>query len=344
MVATRQLTETDKEMTDMTVAVAGVTGAVGVEMLRVLEARDFPVRRLVPLASARSAGRRVPFRGEEIPVEVLSESSFEGVDLALFSAGGSISKEMAPVAVKSGALVVDNSSAFRMDPDVPLVVPEVNAPAAKSHKGIIANPNCSTIIMVMGIHPIHQLSPMERIVVSTYQAASGAGAKGMDALRRELKGEEPEGSVFPHRLAGNLIPRIDTMQDDGYTREEMKMVRETIKIMDLPEIPISATCVRVPVERAHSEAIQVTTRDPVSLADVRRALEEAPGVRVVDVPENDEYPTPMAAAGQDDVYVGRIRQPRGQDRTIDLWVVGDQLLKGAALNAVQIAEVLFTGR
>jgi aspartate-semialdehyde dehydrogenase len=211
------------------------------------------------------------------------------------------------------------------------------------HRGIIANPNCSTIIMVMAIAPLHRLSPIERIVVSTYQAASGAGARGIDALRRELAGETVADSVFPHRLASNLIPRIDVMLENGYTREEMKMVHETRKIMDLEAIPISATCVRVPVERSHSEAIQVTTRDPLSLAEIRRAFQQAPGVRVVDAPEEDRYPMPLEVAGEDDVYVGRLRKPPGSERCVDLWVVGDQLLKGAALNAVQIAELLFVG-
>ncbi len=309
-------------------------------MLDVLAARDFPLSNLRPLASERSAGKTVQFRGEEIPIEVLGDDSFAGVDLALFSAGASISREYAPVAVDAGAVVVDNSSAFRMDPAIPLVVPEVNSDAIAAHQGIIANPNCSTIIMVVALQPIHELSALTRVVVSTYQAASGAGAKGMDALRRELSGEELEDSPFPHRLAGNLVPRIDVVQDNGYTKEEMKMVLETRKIMGLEGVPISATCVRVPVERAHSESIQVSTESPLELEAVRAAFEAAPGLQVIDEPAADLYPTPLQAAGQDDVYVGRLRRHPDEDETCDFWVVGDQIRKGAALNTIQIAEEL----
>ncbi len=327
-------------MSSKSVAVVGVTGAVGQEMLDVLAARDFPLSNLRPLASERSAGKTVQFRGEEIPIEVLGDDSFAGVDLALFSAGASISREYAPVAVDAGAVVVDNSSAFRMDPAIPLVVPEVNSDAIAAHQGIIANPNCSTIIMVVALQPIHELSALTRVVVSTYQAASGAGAKGMDALRRELSGEELEDSPFPHRLAGNLVPRIDVVQDNGYTKEEMKMVLETRKIMGLEGVPISATCVRVPVERAHSESIQVSTESPLELEAVRAAFEAAPGLQVIDEPAADLYPTPLQAAGQDDVYVGRLRRHPDEDETCDFWVVGDQIRKGAALNTIQIAEEL----
>ncbi|MEC9353213.1 MAG: aspartate-semialdehyde dehydrogenase [Planctomycetota bacterium] len=325
-------------MSSKSVAVVGVTGAVGQEMLDVLAARDFPLSNLRPLASERSAGKTVQFRGEEIPIEVLGGDSFAGVDLALFSAGASISREYAPAAVDAGAVVVDNSSAFRMDPEIPLVVPEVNSDAIAAHQGIIANPNCSTIIMVVALQPIHALSALTRVVVSTYQAASGAGAKGMDALRRELAGEELEDSPFPHRLAGNLFPRIDVVQDNGYTKEEMKMVLETRKIMGLEGLPISATCVRVPVERAHSESIQVSTESPLELEAVRAAFEAAPGLQVIDEPAEDLYPTPLQAAGQDDVYVGRLRRHPDEEETCDFWVVGDQIRKGAALNTIQIAE------
>jgi len=327
-------------MSSKSVAVVGVTGAVGQEMLDVLAARDFPLSNLRPLASERSAGKTVQFRGEEIPIEVLGDDSFAGVDLALFSAGASISREYAPVAVDAGAVVVDNSSAFRMDPAIPLVVPEVNSDAIAAHQGIIANPNCSTIIMVVALQPIHELSALTRVVVSTYQAASGAGARGMDALRRELSGEELEDSPFPHRLAGNLVPRIDVVQDNGYTKEEMKMVLETRKIMGLEGVPISATCVRVPVERAHSESIQVSTESPLELEAIRAAFERAPGLQVIDEPAEDLYPTPLQAAGQDDVYVGRLRRHPDEDETCDFWVVGDQIRKGAALNTIQIAEEL----
>ncbi len=328
-------------MSGRSVAIVGATGAVGEEMLQVLEKREFPVSKLKPLASKRSAGKKVRYCGEEVRVEVLDENAFEGVELALFSAGGGISKEFAPAAVRSGAVVVDNSSAFRMDPEIPLVVPEVNSDAIPSHNGIIANPNCSTIIMVVALQPIHALSPLTRVTVSTYQAASGAGAKGMDALERELAGEELEDSPFPHRLAGNLFPRIDVVQHNGYTKEEMKMVLETQKIMGLPSLPISATCVRVPVARAHSESIQVTTESKLSLDEIRNALAGAPGVTVIDEPREDKYPTPLQSTGEDDVYVGRVRQHPLEETTYDFWLVGDQILKGAALNAVQIAERVF---
>ena len=327
-------------MSSKSVAVVGVTGAVGQEMLDVLEARDFPLSGIRPLASERSAGKTVQFTGEELPVEVLGQDSFSGIDLALFSAGASISREYAPLAVDSGAGVVDNSSAFRMDPEIPLVVPEVNSGAIAAHQGIIANPNCSTIIMVVALQPIQELSPLTRVVVSTYQAASGAGAKGMDALRRELAGEQLDDSPFPHRLAGNLVPRIDVVQDDGYTKEELKMTLETRKIMGLGQVPISATCVRVPVERAHSESIQGSTESPLDISAIREAFEKAPGLQVIDDPHDDRYPTPLQAADQDDVFVGRLRQHPDEAATYDLWVVGDQIRKGAALNAVQIAEEL----
>ena len=327
-------------MSSKSVAVVGVTGAVGQEMLDVLDTRDFPLSGLRPLASERSAGKTVQFKGEDLPVEVLGPDSFSGVDLALFSAGASISREYAPLAVDSGAVVVDNSSAFRMDPEIPLVVPEVNSAAIAGHQGIIANPNCSTIIMVVALQPIQELSPLTRIVVSTYQAASGAGAKGMDALRRELAGEQLDDSPFPHRLAGNLVPRIDVVQDDGYTKEELKMTLETRKIMGLGQVPISATCVRVPVERAHSESIQVSTESPLDISAIREAFEKAPGLQVIDDPYDDRYPTPLQAADQDDVFVGRLRQHPDEAATYDLWVVGDQIRKGAALNTIQIAEEL----
>lgn len=339
-------------MKKLRVAVVGATGAVGEEMMRVLESRRFPVSDLVPLASERSRGKAVTFHGEPVDVRVLGKESFSGINLALFSAGASISREMAPFAVKAGAVVVDNSSAFRMDPEIPLVVPEVNPDAIARHKGIIANPNCSTIIMVVAITPIHRLSPLQRIVASTYQAASGAGAKGMDALERELEGEnrpsekvprntKAKDSPFPHRLAGNLVPRIDVVQENGYTKEEMKMVHETRKIMGLPAIPISATCVRVPVERAHSESVQIQTRDPLTLDQIRAAIRSAPGVQLQDSPKEDVYPMPLVVSGQDDVFIGRIRKHPDEPSTYDLWIVGDQIRKGAALNAVQIAEKLF---
>jgi len=325
---------------------------VGEEMMNVLESRRFPLSDLVPLASERSRGKKIRFGGGDVEVRVLDKDSFRGVDLALFSAGAGISREMAPAAVKAGAVVIDNSSAFRMEPDVPLVVPEVNPDAIAKHQGIIANPNCSTIILVVAITPIHRLSPLRRIVASTYQAASGAGAKGMDALKREQNGEgytadgvprniKAKDSPFPHRLAQNVIPRIDVLLDNGYTKEEMKMVFETRKILGLSAIPISATCVRVPVERAHSESVQVTTSQPLTLEQIRAAIDAAPGVQLRDAPREDVYPMPIEVAREDDVFVGRIRKHPEEDCTYDLWVVGDQVRKGAALNAVQIAEKLF---
>ena len=335
-------------MSNLRVAVVGVTGAVGQEMLEVLESRKFPVGELVPLASKRSLGKAVRFAGAELPVQVLNEGSFVGVDLALFSAGGSISKTLAPVAAEAGAVVVDNSSAFRMEPDTPLVVPEVNPAAIPAKPGIIANPNCTTIIMVVALAPIHRLSPLTRIHSATYQAASGAGAKGIDALEREMDGEgapssPAEGSPFPYRLAGNVVPRIDTVNENGYTREELKMVHETRKIMGLSKIAISATCVRIPVARTHSEAVQISTERPLELEEIRAALESAPGVIVEDDAARDVYPTPLAVCGRDEVHVGRIRKHPDDPHTIDLWVVGDQVRKGAALNAVQIAEKVFCG-
>ena len=326
----------------LSVGVVGVTGVVGEEILRVLVKRQFPVRNLVPLASERSAAKKVRFAGEDIPVRVLGKDSFRGLDLVLFSAGAAISRQHAPAAVDAGALVVDNSSAFRLEPEVPLVVPEINADAARSHRGIIANPNCSTIIMVVAIAPIHRLSSLQRVTVSTYQAASGMGARGMDTLVRELRGEEVADSPFPHRLADNLIPRIDVLQENGYTKEEMKMVLETRKIMDLENVPISVTCVRVPIKRAHSESVQVTTERALRLEEIRRALDEAPGVELEDSPHEDVYPTPLAVSGTDDVRVGRVRIHPDERNTYDFWVVGDQILKGAALNAVQIAEKVLT--
>ncbi|MCZ6792016.1 MAG: aspartate-semialdehyde dehydrogenase [Planctomycetota bacterium] len=330
-------------MASLTVGIVGATGAVGQEMLRVLEKRRFPVREVVPLASSRSAGKTVSFAGKDVVVRELRRDAFRGLDLALFSAGASVSREMAPVAVAAGALVVDNSSAFRLEPGVPLVVPEVNLDAARRHEGIIANPNCSTIILVMALAPIQRLSRLERVVVSTYQAASGAGGRGMEALEQELRGEETTSSPFPHRLAGNLIPRIDTLQENGYTREEMKMVLETRKILGADGLSVSATCVRVPVARAHSEAVQVTTEKPLSLEEIRGSLGCAPGVRLLDRPADDVYPMPLEVSGEDDVFVGRLRVHPDDPRTYDLWVVGDQILKGAALNAVQIAEKVLAG-
>jgi aspartate-semialdehyde dehydrogenase len=328
------------------VAVAGATGAVGNQMIACLEERNFPVKNLKLLATARSVGKKLRFKGEEIPVEELTETSFSGVDIGIFSAGGATSQKYAPVAVKDGCVVVDNSAAWRMDPDVPLVVPEVNpqAIAKYSNKGIIANPNCSTIQMVVALAPIHRKVGIKRIVVSTYQAVSGTGKKAIDELYNQTKAVldslEPEKKVYPHRIAFNCLPHIDVFLENGYTKEEMKMVNETIKILEDDSIGITATTIRVPVFFSHSESVNVETRDPISPDEVRALLENAPGVTVVDDPSNNLYPMPIDAAGRDETFVGRIRADESVPNGINLWVVSDNIRKGAATNAVQIAEIL----
>ncbi len=326
------------------VAVAGATGAVGIEMLTVLEQRGFPAERVIPLASFRSAGKRLPFGGGELVVEELGPDSFEGVDIALFSAGAAVSREMGPHAVEAGCVVIDNSSAFRMDDDVPLVVPEVNPGDVEWHSGVIANPNCSTIQMVVALKPLHDLVPIRRVVASTYQAASGAGAAAMQELyeqtRQFLAGEELSVEQFVHRIAFNCIPHIDVFLDDGSTKEEWKMVVETKKIMHAPDLEVIATCVRVPVLRCHSEALHVEFDAPIDLDEARAALAGTPGIQVMDIPEHAEYPMPAMLEGTDDTYVGRLRIDPTVDSGIAMWVVADQLRKGAALNAVQIAELL----
>jgi len=330
-----------------TMAVVGATGAVGIEMIQTLEKRNFPVKKLRLYASERSVGKKLKFRGEDIPVELLTPDVFGGVDFALFSAGASRSKEFAAAAVNDGCIVIDNSSAFRMEPDVPLVVPEVNPEDAKKHKGIIANPNCSTAIMLVAVYPLHKVNPVKRIVVSTYQAASGAGAKAMAELEEQtakiLRGEkEVHATALPQRIAFNLFPHVDVFLDNGYTKEEMKFVNESRKIMHHPTLMISATCVRVPVYRAHSEAINIEFERPMTPQEAREILKKAPGIQVVDDPANKKYPMPIDASGMYDCLVGRIRQDvsRTDGRGLELFVSGDQLLKGAALNAVQIAELL----
>ncbi len=328
------------------VAVCGATGAVGNQMIQCLEERDFPLSELRLLASARSQGKTLSYRGQDIPVQVLGQDSFQGIDIALFSAGGSVSKEFAPKAAAAGAVVVDNSSAWRMDPQVPLVVPEVNPDDVRfyTEKGIIANPNCSTIQMVVVLKPIHDLAEIRRVVVSTYQAVSGTGQKAIFELEEQLaaraQGRPLEPQVYPHPIALNLIPHIDVFQDNGYTKEEMKMVLETRKIMGVPELKVSATCVRVPVVYGHSEAVNLTTTRKVSADQVRSVLVNAPGVKVVDQPRDNQYPTPLMAAGQDLTLVGRIREDLSQENGIDLFLVADNIRKGAATNAVQIAEIL----
>jgi aspartate-semialdehyde dehydrogenase len=330
----------------MRTAIMGATGAVGTEFLSVLENRKFPLASLRLLASARSVGKKLPFRGEMLPVEELTEANLKGLDLVLASAGGSISKKFAPLAVAAGAVVVDNTSAFRMDPQVPLVVPEVNPQDIKKHKGIIANPNCSTIIMNVPVWPLHQANPIERIVVSTYQAVSGAGAWGLWELDEQMKafaaGGKIEKKKFPHQIVNNLFSHNSSIGPDGYNEEETKMVKETQKIFHCPQIRVTATCVRVPVMRAHSEAINIEFSRSMTEQQVREVLAKAPGVKVIDDRTANYFPMPLEASGQGDVLVGRIRQdtsvPGGKG--IAMFVSGDQILKGAALNAVQIAELL----
>lgn len=327
------------------VAIMGATGAVGADLLRTLARRNFPVASLKLLASERSAGKTLDFRGQTHTVELLTHDSFEGVDLVLASAGGSVSKEFVPSAVKAGAVVVDNTSAFRMDEGVPLVVPEVNGDAVAGHKGIIANPNCSTIIMLMALAPIHRAAGLKRVVVSTYQAASGAGQAGMEELlehtRHVLDGTTaPAAEKFAHSLAFNCIPHVDVFLDNGYSREEMKMVHETHKILEDDSIGITVTTVRVPVIRCHSESINIETHRKLSADEAREILAGAAGVEVVDDLARNLYPLATRAAHEEATYVGRIREDDTIANGLNLWVVGDQLLKGAALNAVQIAEIL----
>jgi aspartate-semialdehyde dehydrogenase len=328
------------------VAIAGVTGAVGQEFIKILEQRDFPVKSIKMLASSRSVGKTVKFRGKEYPVEELKEDSFGGIEIALFSAGASRSKQFAPAAVKAGAVVVDNSSAFRMDPDVPLVIPEVNPDAIKKHKGIIANPNCSTIIANVPIWPLHKANLIKRMVVSTYQAVSGAGQAAMNELIQQTKevlaGKKPTCNKFKYQIAFNIFSHDSEIQPNGYNLEEVKMVNETRKIFDCPDIAITCTCVRIPVLRCHCESINLEFKDPITPDEVRKLLEHAPGVSMIDDQKNNRFPMPLDATDRDDVYVGRIRQDESvpDRRAINLWVSGDQIRKGAALNAIQIAEKL----
>ncbi len=330
------------------VAVAGATGAVGNQMIACLEERNFPVNTVRFLASSKSAGKHLTFRGKPVIVEELTENSFQHMDIALFSAGGSTSEKFAPAAAKSGCVVIDNSSAWRMDPQVPLVVPEVNAHAVAGYtrKGIIANPNCSTIQMVVALNPIHRKFGIKRIVVSTYQAVSGTGQKAIVELTQQtealLRQQTPENKVYPHRIAFNCLPHIDVFLDNGYTKEEMKMVNETRKIMEDDTIRITATTVRVPVFYSHSESINIETRLPATPDDICKLLSDAPGVKVVDDVKTNTYPMPIDAAGQDLTFVGRIRQDDSVANAINMWVVADNIRKGAATNAVQIAEILST--
>jgi aspartate-semialdehyde dehydrogenase len=328
------------------VAVAGATGAVGNEMIRILEERQFPVGKLTLLASERSVGKELSFRGKPLPIEVLTENSFQGVQIGLFSPGGSVSEKYAPFAARAGCVVIDNTSVFRMVPEIPLVVPEVNPEAIALYKnrGIIANPNCSTIQMVVALKPIHDAVRIKRIVVSTYQAVSGTGKKAVEELslqtRALLNCQEPVVKVYPHQIAFNCLPQIDVFLDNGYTKEEMKMVNETKKIMNDPTIAVTATTVRVPVFYAHSEAVNIETERKITADEVRKLLASAPGVRVVDNPREKLYPLAIDAAGGNDTLVGRIREDESIPNGINMWVVADNIRKGAALNAVQIAEIL----
>jgi len=326
------------------VAIVGASGAVGVEMIRTLERRNFPVGSLRLLASKRSAGKSLNFRGETLAIEELTPSSFEGVDIALFSAGGGISKEWGPEAVKAGAVVVDNSSAFRLDESVPLVVPEINAQDALSHQGIIANPNCTTAITLMALYPLHQAFGVERVFASTYQAVSGTGAQAIVELENQVRqlsqGEDVSPEVYPHQIAFNVLPHVDSFLPEGYTREEMKLENEGRKIMHHPSFRASVTCVRVPVYRAHSIAISAEFQQPVDLQRAQDILSRAPGLDVVDDPQQNQYPLPLLASGKDHCQVGRLRVDCALENGLCFWVAGDQLLKGAALNAVQIAELL----
>ncbi|MCP4253209.1 MAG: aspartate-semialdehyde dehydrogenase [Candidatus Scalindua sp.] len=338
-------------MADMgvNVAVVGVTGAVGTEMLRVLERRDFPVDELRPLASSRSAGKSVIFRGKEVQVQELTADSFDGMNIGLFSAGGGISKEFVPYAIEKNCIVVDNTSAFRMDEDVPLVVPEVNANRISEHNGVIANPNCSTIQLVLVLKPIHDAVKIKRVVVSTYQAVSGAGYNALVELKNETehilseKSEEFDRSIFPHQIAFNALPQLpqsDAFKENGYTDEEMKMINETKKILEDSSFRITTTTVRVPVFRGHSESVNIETEVAFSADQARDLLSKSEGIVVLDDPSKQLYPLATDAAGKDDTFVGRIREDNSVENGLNMWVVSDNLLKGAALNAVQIAEKL----
>ncbi len=326
------------------VAVVGATGAVGVEMIKTLEKRNFPVGKLTLLASARSVGKKLKFRGADITVKELARDSFAGIDIALFSAGGGISKEFAPIAAKAGCVVVDNSSAFRMDDQVPLVVPEINASDVKGHKGIIANPNCTTIITLMALYPLHKAFSCKRIFASSYQAVSGTGAKAIEELKRQVEqivnGQQVTNEVYPHQIAFNVLPHVDSFLPTGYTKEEMKMENEGRKIMHHPAFRASVTCVRVPVFRAHSVAVSAEFDKPVTVEAALEVLRKAPGLDVIDNPAKNEYPLPLYQTDKYNCAVGRIRKDCALDNGLCFWVSGDQLLKGAALNAVQIAEEL----
>ena len=331
-------------MKNYQIAIVGATGAVGTELLAVLEKRNFPVAGLRPIGSPRSAGKTLTWKGEKIPVETLSEDSFRGIDIAFFSAGSSISKSHAPLARKAGAIVIDNSPAFRMEDDVPLVISEINPEDAKKHSGIIANPNCTAAVALMALYPLHRIFRAKRVIGASYQAVSGTGARAIEELRRQVhaavNGTESPAEVYPHPIAFNLLPHIGSFGENGYTSEEDKLESEGRKIMHAPEFKASITCVRVPVYRAHSVALSAEFAEPVSLDRARETLAKAPGLELMDEPTANRYPMPLFVAGHDACQVGRVRIDRAWENGLSFWVAGDQLLKGAALNAVQIAELL----
>jgi aspartate-semialdehyde dehydrogenase len=326
------------------VAIVGATGAVGAELLRVLERRSFPVASLRAIGSSRSAGKSVSFRGESIPVQELTERSFDKIDIAFFSAGGKISQEFAPKARDAGAVVIDNSSVFRMEPDVPLVIPEINGEDVKQHRGLIANPNCTTAVALMAIYPLHRAFGVRRVFAASYQAVSGSGQRAINELKEQVEASaqdrQVEAQVYPHPIAFNVLPHVDVFLESGYTKEEMKMQNEGRKIMHLPEFCASVTCVRVPVYRAHSVAVSAEFDRKISVEEAREVLAKAPGLELVDEPQSNRYPMPLTVAGKDNCEVGRVRRDCAFENGLSFWVSGDQLLKGAALNAVQIAELL----
>ena len=331
-------------MAEPNIAIVGITGAVGQEMINCLEERNFPVKELRPLASARSAGKKINFRDHEISIQELTEKSFEGIDIALFSAGGGISKTYGPIAAEAGAVVVDNSSAFRMDETVPLVVPEINPEEAQNHSGIIANPNCTTIVTLMGLNPLHKKWKALNIIASSYQAVSGSGAQGIEELKSQISaianGNEIEKKVYPCQIAHNVIPQVDIFLENGYTKEEMKMENEGRKILGTPNLKASVTCVRVPVYRSHSIAVTAQFESDPDIEEARSLIDQADGVGIMDEPDSGIFPTPLDTTNKDDCLVGRVRKDIVLDKALSFWVVGDQVRKGAALNAVQIAELL----
>jgi len=324
------------------IAVVGATGAAGTELLRVLERRNFPVARLRLIGSKRSAGKSVRFREEPISVQELDDRSFDKIDIAFFSAGGDVSRNYVPMACQSDAIAIDKSSAFRMDPHVPLVIPEINAEDVRQNRGVIANPNCTTTVMLMALYPLHCVFGVRRVFATSFQAVSGSGARGIEELKRQVAGKDlqPSPELYPHPIAFNLLPHIDAFLESGYTKEEAKMQGEAQKIMHLPELRISATCVRVPVYRAHSVAVSAEFERVISVEQAREVLAKAPGLELVDEPQSNRYPMPLSVAGKDNCQVGRVRLDCAFENGLSFWVSGDQLLKGAALNAVQIAELL----